>query len=118
LGKFCQIYQELKIKKQSLTSFLKIEVKPMTIQVDIKEAPFYKWGKEEGEKEGEKKGLIKGLKEAILLGVQFKFGRSKVKEVKKLLEKKEDINLLKKIHKKMMMANTWEDFIKIFRGYK
>jgi predicted transposase YdaD len=118
LGKFCQIYQEFKIKKQSLASFLKIKVKPMPIQVDIRKAPFYKWGKEEGEKEGEKKGLIKGLKEAILLGVQFKFGRSKVKEVKKLLEKKEDINLLKKIHKKMMMANTWEDFIKIFRSYK
>lgn len=52
--------------------------------------------KEEGEKEGEKKGLIKGLKEAILLGVQFKFGRSKVKEAKKFLEKLDDLNQLKK----------------------
>jgi hypothetical protein len=97
---------------------VEIRVKPMPIQIDIRKAPFYKWGKEEGEKEGEKKGLVKGLKEAILLGVQFKFGRSKVKEVKKLLEKKDDINLLKKIHKKIMMANTWEDFIKVFRSYK
>jgi predicted transposase YdaD len=91
---------------------VEIEVKPMPIQVDIRKAPFYKWGKEEGEKEG----LIKGLKEAILLGVQFKFGRSKVKEAKKLLEKMDDLNLLKKIHKKIIMANTWEDFIKAFKN--
>jgi len=91
---------------------VEIKVKPMPIQVDIRKAPFYKWGKEEGEK----KGLIKGLKEAILLGVQFKFGRSKVKEAKKLLEKIDDINLLKKIHKKIIMENTWEDFIKAFKN--
>jgi hypothetical protein len=50
------------------------------------------------------------------LGVQFKFGRSKVKEAKKLLEKIDDINLLKKIHKKIIMENTWEDFIKAFKN--
>jgi hypothetical protein len=93
---------------------VKIKVKPMPIQVDIRKAPFYKWGKEEGEKEG----LIKGLKEAILLGIQFKFGRSKVKEVKKLLEKVDDLNQLKKIKRKIIEAKAWEDFIKIFRSYK
>jgi hypothetical protein len=36
------------------------------------------------------------LKEAILLGVQFKFGKSKVKEVKTLLGKVDDLNHLKK----------------------
>ena len=36
------------------------------------------------------------MKEAILLGVQFKFGKSKVKEVKTLLEKVDDLNHLKK----------------------
>jgi hypothetical protein len=46
LGKFCQIYQELKIKKQSLASLFEVEikVKPMPIQVDIRKAHFYKWG--------------------------------------------------------------------------
>jgi predicted transposase YdaD len=35
----------------------------MPIQIDIRKAPFYKWGKEEGLKEGKQEGL----KEAILL---------------------------------------------------
>jgi hypothetical protein len=50
----------------------------MPIQVDIKKTFLYKWGKEEGLKEGKQEGL----KEAILLDVQIKFGKSKVKEVK------------------------------------
>jgi hypothetical protein len=87
---------------------VEIKVKPMPIQVDIRKAPFYKWGKEEGEKEG--------LKEAILLGVQIKFGRSKVKEVKKLLEKVDDLNQLKKIKRKIIEAKAWEDFIKAFKN--
>jgi hypothetical protein len=58
LGKFCQIYQEFKIKKQSLASFLKIEVKPMKIQVDIKEAPFYKWGRKKRERRKEKRKVL------------------------------------------------------------
>jgi hypothetical protein len=43
LGKFCQIYQEFKIKKQSLASLFEVEikVKPMPIQGDIRQAPFY-----------------------------------------------------------------------------
>jgi len=79
---------------------VKIKVKPMPIQIDIRKAPFYKWGREEGLKECEQKGIIKGkregLKEAILLGVQIKFGRSKIKELKTLLEKVDDLNHLKK----------------------
>ncbi len=52
----------------------------MPIQIDIRKTLFYKWG----EIEGEKRGLIKGLKEAILLGIQLKFGSSKAKQIKKL----------------------------------
>jgi len=60
---------------------VKIKIKPMPIQIDIRKAPFYRWGREEGFKEGKKeglregelRGLIKGLKEAILLGIQLKF---------------------------------------------
>jgi hypothetical protein len=101
---------------------VKIKVKPMPIQIDIRKAPFYKWGREEGLKEGEQKGIIKGkregLKEAILLGVQIKFGRSKIKELKNLLEKVDDVNYLKKIKRKIIEAKTWDDFVKVFRNHR
>jgi len=105
---------------------IEIKVKPMPIQVDIRKTFLYKWGKEEGLKEGKQKGIIKGikqgkqdgLKEAILLDVQIKFGKSKAKEVKTLLEKVDNVNYLKKIKRKIIEAKNWDDFIKIFRNHK
>jgi len=94
----------------------------MPIQIDIRKAPFYRWGREEGLKEGEQKGIIKGkregLKEAILLDVQIKFGRSKIKELKTLLEKVDDLNHLKKIKRKIIEAKKWDDFVKVFRNHR
>jgi hypothetical protein len=58
------------------------------------------------------------LKEAILLGVQIKFGKSKVKEIKTLLEKVDDLNHLKKIKREIIKAKTLDDFIKVFRNHK
>jgi predicted transposase YdaD len=105
---------------------IEIKVKPMPIQVDIRKTFLYKWGEREGEKrgiekgfkEGEKKGKQEGLKEAILLAVQLKFGKSKIKEVKTLLEKMDDLNRLKKIKRKIIDVKTWDDFIKVFRNHK
>ena len=93
---------------------IKIEVKLMPIQVDIRKTFLYKWGKEEGKQEGKQEGL----KEAILLGTQINFGKSKMKEVKNLLEKIDDLNLLKKIKRKIIEAKTWDDFVRIFRNHK
>jgi predicted transposase YdaD len=94
----------------------------MPIQIDIRKAPFYRWGREEGLKEGEQRGIVKGkregLKEAILLGIQIKFGKSKVKEVKTLLAKVDDVNHLKKIKRRIIKAKTWDDFVKVFRNHK
>jgi predicted transposase YdaD len=42
---------------------VRIKVKPMPIQVDIRKTFLYRWGKEEGIKQGERRGLAKGLKE-------------------------------------------------------
>jgi predicted transposase YdaD len=109
---------------------IEIKVKPMPIQVDIRKTFLYKWGKEKGLKEGKreglkegeeigiKKGRQEGLKEAILLGVQLKFGKSKIKEAKTLLEKVNDLNRLKKIKRKIIDVKTWDDFIKVFRNHK
>jgi hypothetical protein len=58
------------------------------------------------------------LKEAILLDVQIKFGRSKVKKLKTLLEKADDLNYLKKIKRKIIEAKKWDDFVKVFRNHK
>jgi predicted transposase YdaD len=112
---------------------IEIKVKPMPIQVDIRKTFLYKWGKEEGLKEGEQRGIVKGLKEgeqrgivkgkreglkeAILLGAQIKFGRSKIKELKTLLEKVDDLNHLKKIKRRIIEAKTWDDFVKVFRNH-
>jgi len=101
---------------------IEIKVKPMPIQVDIRKTFLYKWGKEEGLKEGKQEGLKEGkqegLKEAILLDVQIKFGKSKMKELKNLLEEIDDLNRLKKIKRKIIKAKTWDDFIKTFRNHK
>jgi hypothetical protein len=101
---------------------IEIKVKPMPIQVDIRKTFLYKWGEKEGEKrgfeKGKQEGKQEGLKEAILLGVQIKFGKSKTKEVKTLLEKVDDVNYLKKIKRKIIEAKNWDDFIKIFRSHK
>jgi predicted transposase YdaD len=111
-----------------LGSLFDVEIKaePMPIQIDIRKTLFYKWGEREGEKrglekglkEGEKRGKQEGLKEAILLDVQIKFGRSKIKEIKTLLEKVDDVNHLKKIKRKIIEAKTWDDFAKVFRNHK
>jgi hypothetical protein len=106
---------------------VEIKAEPMPIQIDIRKTLFYKWGEKEGEKRGilkglkegekrgERRGLIKGLKKAILLGIQLKFGSSKAKQIKKLLDKINDINRLEKIKKEVIKAENWEDFVKVFR---
>jgi flagellar biosynthesis/type III secretory pathway protein FliH len=129
-----------------LGSLFDVEIKaePMPIQIDIRKTLFYKWGEKEGEKrgilkglkEGEKrgivkglekgekrgilkglkKGLIKGLKKAIFLDIQLKFGSSKAKQIKNLLDKINDINRLEKIKKEVIRAKSWEDFIKVLKN--
>jgi predicted transposase YdaD len=88
---------------------VKIEVKPMPIQVDIRKTFLYKWGEEEGEK----RGFEKGLKESILRIAQVKF--RKAKQIKNFLEKVENIKYLKKIEEELIRAKTWEDFIKFLK---
>jgi hypothetical protein len=101
---------------------VEIKAEPMPIQIDIRKTLFYKWGEkrglEKGLKEGEKRGKQEGLKEAILLDVQIKFGKSKVKEIKTILEKVDNVNHLKKIKRKIIEAKTWDDFVKVFRNHK
>ena len=121
-----------------LGSLFDVEIKaePMPIQIDIRKTLFYKWGeqkgfekgKKEGLKEGEQRGLIKGikqgkqeglkegLKEGILGIIQVKFGSSKAKLIKNLLDKINDINRLEKIKKEVIRAENWDDFIKVFRN--
>ena len=103
-----------------LGSLFDVEIKaePMPIQIDIRKTLFYKWGEREGEKRGEKRGLIKGLKKAILLDVKLKFGSSKTKQIKNLLDKINDINRLEKIKKEVIRAENWEDFTKAFRNHR
>jgi flagellar biosynthesis/type III secretory pathway protein FliH len=99
-----------------------INLKFMPIQIDIRKAPFYKWGREEGFKEGlregERRGLIRGLKKAIFLDIQLKFGSSKARQIKNLLDKINNINRLEKIKKEVIKAETWEDFSKVFKNHK
>jgi predicted transposase YdaD len=99
---------------------IEIKVKPMPIQVDIRKTFLYKWGKEEGLKEGEQRGIEKGkqeglkegLRKAILLDIEVKFGISKVRQIKRLLDKMNEIDKLEKLKKELIRAKTWEDFVK------
>jgi predicted transposase YdaD len=104
---------------------VEIEVKPMPIEVDIRKTFLYKWGEKEGEKRGIEKGKQEGLKEgekrgiekgAILGIIQAKFGSQKVKLIKNILDKIDDINYLKTIKKEAIRAKTWEDFIKVLKN--
>jgi len=111
---------------------VKIEVKPMPIQVDIRKTFLYKWGKEEGLKEGkqeglkegEKRGIEKGkqeglkegLKKAILVDIEEKFGISKARQIKKLLVKINEINRLEKIKREVIRAEKWENFVKSIKN--
>ncbi|MDT7906769.1 MAG: hypothetical protein RRA63_01810 [Candidatus Calescibacterium sp.] len=83
---------------------VKIEVKPMPIQVDIRKTFLYKWGKQEG------------LKEGILGIIQVKFGSQRAKQIGKILDKIDDINRLEKIKTEVIRAKTWEDFIKVLKN--
>jgi hypothetical protein len=87
---------------------VKIEVKPMPIQVDIRKTFLYKWGKEEGLKEG--------LKKAILLDAEAKFGFSKAKRIKNILVKINDTTRLEKIKREIIKAKTWEDFVRSIKN--
>jgi coenzyme F420-reducing hydrogenase delta subunit len=101
-----------------------IKAEPMPIQIDIRKTLFYKWGEKEGEKrgivkgleKGEKRGIIKGLKKAILLDVQLKFGSSKARQIKKLLDKINNINRLEKIKKEVIKSENWDDFVKFLKN--
>jgi thermostable 8-oxoguanine DNA glycosylase len=84
----------------------------MPIQVDIRKTFLYKWGKEEGLKEGKQEGL----KESILMIVRVRFSSSKAKQIKKLLEKIDDIKYLKKIETEAIKAKTWEDFVRSIKN--
>jgi predicted transposase YdaD len=107
---------------------VKIEVKPMPIEVDIRKTFLYKWGKEEGLKEGEqrgierglkegeKRGIVKGLKEGILGITHARFGSQKAKQIKSFLDKINDINRLKTIKKEAIEAKTWDDFVKSIKN--
>jgi predicted transposase YdaD len=83
---------------------VKIEVKPMPIQADIRKTFLYKWGKQEGLKEG-----ISGI-------IQVKFGSQRAKQIGKILDKIDDIKRLEKIKTEAIRAKTWEDFIKFIQN--
>jgi len=98
----------------------------MPIQVDIRKTFLYKWGEEEGEKrgfekgkkEGKQEGLREGLKKAILLDAEAKFGISKARQIKKLLDKINEINRLEKIKREVIRAESWENFVKSIKNSK
>jgi predicted transposase YdaD len=95
-----------------------INLKPMPIEVDIRKTFLYKWGKEEGLKEGKQEGLREGLKKAILLDADAKFGISKARQIKKLLDKINEINRLEKIKREVIRTESWENFVKSIKNSK
>jgi predicted transposase YdaD len=97
---------------------IEIKLKPMPIEVDIRKTFLYKWGKEEGLKEGKQEGLREGLKKAILLDAEAKFGISKARQIKKLLDKINEINRLEKIKREVIRAESWENFVKSIKNSK
>jgi hypothetical protein len=77
-----------------------------------------KRGGTEGDCKRSKNGKQEGLKEGILGIIQVKFGSSRAKLIKNLLDKINDINRLEKIKKEVIRAKTWDDFIKLLKKLK
>jgi predicted transposase YdaD len=78
----------------------------------------YEKGRKEGERKGEIKGEIKGLRTAILLDVQTKFGRDKVRLIKEEIESIDDIRKLKFLKEKILKVERWEDFYSFVKDGK
>jgi hypothetical protein len=50
------------------------------------------------------------------LDVQLKFGSSKARQIKKLLDKINNINRLEKIKKEVIKSENWDDFVKFLKN--
>ena len=123
-------YDELLKNLALYAEMLKIKLrKPMIpkIQIPIEKLTSYKIGfskgKREGKREGKMEGIKEGLKEAILLDFDTKFGngeskiKSMKKELKKLLDRAEDLKKLKKIKSFILSASDPDEFIKKTKEY-
>jgi hypothetical protein len=51
-----------------------------------------------------------------LLDAEAKFGSSKARKIKKLLDKINEINRLEKIKREIIKAKTWEDFVRSIKN--
>lgn len=119
-------YEELLKNLAFYAEMLKIKFrKPMIpkIQIPIEKLTSYKVGFSKGKREGKREGIKEGLKEAILLDFDTKFsnGESKIKnmkkELKKVLDRTDDLKKLKKIKFFILRADTPDEFIKKTKEY-
>lgn len=119
-------YEELLKNLAFYAEMLKIKFrKPMIpkIQIPIEKLTSYKVGFSKGKREGKREGIKEGLKEAILLDFDTKFsnGESKIKnmkkELKKVLDRTDDLKKLKKIKFFILCADTPDKFIKKTKEY-
>ena len=68
---------------------------------------------------GRKTGRIEGgIKKTILLDAEAKFGISKARQIKKLLDKINEINRLEKIKREVIRTESWENFVKSIKNSK
>jgi len=72
-----------------------------------------KKGMEEGLQQGLQQGLVEGLRQSIFDAVELKFGY--VEDVlKEKISQISDVNQLKEIHRKIILASSLNDITKIF----
>ncbi|WP_028950898.1 hypothetical protein [Sulfurihydrogenibium subterraneum] len=69
-----------------------------------------KKGKEEGLKEGLQQGLVEGLRQSIFDAIELKFG-SVEDNLKEKISQISDIDKLKELHRKVILANSLNDII-------
>jgi hypothetical protein len=72
-----------------------------------------------GRKTRRKTGRVEGgIKKSDFVGCRGKFGISKVRQIKKLLAKINEINRLEKIKREVVRAESWENFVKSIKNSK
>uniref|UniRef100_A0A832GNF4 Transposase (putative) YhgA-like domain-containing protein n=1 Tax=Caldimicrobium thiodismutans TaxID=1653476 RepID=A0A832GNF4_9BACT len=109
-----KVFYFSRLRKDVLSEFekLKEEVGDMPIVIDINQDPLYLRGIQQGIEQGIKQGIHKGLlydaQELLIDALEVKFGEVS-EEIKERIKRTEDRELLKKLHRLVIKAETFEE---------
>jgi len=99
-----------RLRKDVLNEYekLKEEVGDMPIVIDINQDPLYLRGIQQGIEQRIYKGLLYEAQELLIEALEVKFGEVS-EEIKERIKRTEDMELLKRLHRLVIKAETFEE---------